>query len=221
LKSPVDAGAFFLQLTLWRTAGVMADAGGNRPFRPSEQGATFAPLVRKLIGVVTVVLVGRAAMKKEPKDIAKPAVLTFNGISLGATVWVTFFGGIIMFRNMSKDAFTAIQAKLFPPYFALQAGCAAGTALGHATLFGGTEKKGFFALGPAFLLPLLNALFIGPRTTKLLQARAAAVDGSPEYLALHKKFFAYHGMSSICNLGALLGQLSYAWLVSGKLSIES
>merc|ERR1712224_539791 len=72
-------------------------------------------------------------------------------------------------------------------------------------------------MGPAAVLPLMNLLVVGPRTTQLLQARGRATEGSKEWTALHKKLFAYHGMSSICNLGALLAQLGYACLLASKI----
>ena len=37
----------------------------------------------------------------------------------GSILYVSFIGGIIMFKNMTKPDFSAIQSKLFPVYFRL------------------------------------------------------------------------------------------------------
>jgi hypothetical protein len=37
----------------------------------------------------------------------------------GTMIWSSFFAGLVMFKNMTKPDFQAIQAKLFPVYFKL------------------------------------------------------------------------------------------------------
>ena len=122
-----------------------------------------------------------------------------------------------MFRNLAREAFSAVQSKLFPPYFTLQAICAALAIASHTVVFGSESRVGFLALCPAGILPLMNLFFVGPQTTQILLARNAAIEGSAEWQALHSKFFAWHGISSICNLGAFLGQLFYARFLSSQL----
>ncbi|CAI6000607.1 unnamed protein product, partial [Closterium sp. NIES-65] len=47
----------------------------------------------------------------------------------GASVWVTFFAGVIMFRHLPRHTFGSIQGRLFPAYFRLMALSSALSAL--------------------------------------------------------------------------------------------
>ena len=83
----------------------------------------------------------------------------------GASIWTTFFAGIIMFKHLpDRQTFGRIQAHLFPAYFTL-------SSVLLATLLGlsiAAQKGGLpsTALIVAFGATLLNQLVVEPYTTR-------------------------------------------------------
>ncbi|EGF99210.1 uncharacterized protein MELLADRAFT_73430 [Melampsora larici-populina 98AG31] len=141
--------------------------------------------------------------------------------NIGAGIWVSFIGGVIMYKNLPRPVFGNIQRKLFPAYFTL------GSAL-SAVLFSlqlklsPTSQSQLFrpSLSSAFLIPLLlssmtissltNLLYIGPKTTKIMLNRHALEEEEKkqyndsnvgdEMKALNKQFGIAHGISSSLNV---------------------
>lgn len=94
---------------------------------------------------------------------------------LGSTVWVTFIAGLTMFRNMPRQLFGKVQAKLFPQYFALHAGSALIILGCH--LWGGMGDSGAAAkvvlssLGTALGASLINLVVLEPKATAVMFQR--------------------------------------------------
>ncbi|KAH9810440.1 hypothetical protein DFH28DRAFT_986008 [Melampsora americana] len=138
--------------------------------------------------------------------------------NIGAGIWVSFVGGLIMYKNLPRPVFGNIQKKLFPAYFTL------GSAL-SALLFSlqlklnPTSRSQLFkpSSNSAFLIPFLlssmtissltNLLYIGPKTTKLMLNRHTLEEKEKkayndsnvgdEMKALNKQFGIAHGISSV------------------------
>ena len=147
--------------------------------------------------------------------------LTAFGISLGTQIYTTFFLGLAMFRNLPRQTFGRLQAKLFPIYFAV---VAATTLFQFASLaFGpGLLKPQAVSLGVTFVATLANLLVVEPLSTKSMFERYAlenapvgATRDEARISALRKEFGKLHGISSMLNLVALVAAVAHgAWLAS-------
>jgi hypothetical protein len=158
-------------------------------------------------------------------------------IFLGANVYTTFFAGILMFKNLPRQTFGKLQAKLFPVYFMLLCGacCVAFATLAAATPGGAAAAAASFggrALLAALGMSLLNALWLEPKATdnmferyaledKIAKAGAAqkSADDEARRQALMKSFGALHGGSSMANLVALCAVVAHAWNLAGRVAL--
>lgn len=97
---------------------------------------------------------------------------------LGSTVWVTFIAGLTMFKNMPRQMFGKVQAKLFPMYFALHAasalvilGCHVWGGMGVS----GAAKVVLTSLSTALGASLLNLLVLEPKATAVMFERCVVL----------------------------------------------
>ncbi|KAK9447816.1 uncharacterized protein V1518DRAFT_76884 [Limtongia smithiae] len=138
----------------------------------------------------------------------------------GATVYQSFFVGIMAFRALPRQHFAALQRKIFPPYFAMQAALPVFLALTTpvpGALAGVTTTV--VSLVITAVTGLVNYAAIGPMTVNLMNARKAqeTKEGkkyydegvSDEMRALNKRFGAIHGISTLINLGTLFAIAAY------------
>jgi Domain of unknown function (DUF4149) len=89
----------------------------------------------------------------------------------GVQVWTTFFAGLTMFKNLERQAFGKLQAKLFPLYFALISLCCA-VLLGTCThLEAHVSQRVMATLVLGLVTALSNLLFIEPKATQALFER--------------------------------------------------
>ena len=140
----------------------------------------------------------------------------------------TFVVGLTMFANMPRQMFGRVQARMFPKYFGLTTGCIAVMLVQHhLALPAGLAlaAPGVKALAVAGALSLLNWLAIEPYVTAQMFERYAlenkpgkTADDEAAIKALYKKFGAWHGISSLNNLGVLAATVAYAWVVASKLA---
>merc|ERR1711907_50272 len=120
-----------------------------------------------------------------------------------------------------KEAFSTIQAALFPEFFALQ------TASCMLALGGHTAVSGFDVASTALLvavgLALTNLLALGPismpymlalyKTNPDLFQNAPTEEALLPLAKARKKFGMIHGMSMLVDIGALAATLGYMILV--------
>ncbi|CED84996.1 Uncharacterized conserved protein [Phaffia rhodozyma] len=143
--------------------------------------------------------------------------------SFGLNTWQTFAGGILAYKALPRINFRNLQNKIFPIYF-LTNSIAAAVMLGSQvyrhplkqSIFTLSSPESFQAvsLGLNLAFYVLNALWIGPLTTKVMFQRAKlekeegksySDDGiSEEMKVLNSSFSKLHGVSSLLNLGALI-----------------
>jgi len=135
----------------------------------------------------------------------------------GTTVWVSFVGGIVMFKNLPRHVFGRLQSKLFPAYFLFSA-LAVSVAMASAAALGWGVKS----LGVVLGTVLANMLYFEPETTRVMVRRHAVERrlgtgheigqlkpsdptkaNDPELRALSKQFGVLHGISTTLNLVAL------------------
>lgn len=66
-----------------------------------------------ILGTVAAAIVGGKFLPGVP---ALSLHLAAAGTWLGVNIWTTFFAGITMFKNLPRQTFGKLQAKLFPLY---------------------------------------------------------------------------------------------------------
>ncbi|CAI5489021.1 unnamed protein product, partial [Closterium sp. Naga37s-1] len=169
-------------------------------------------------------------------------------VALGASVWVTFFAGVIMFRHLPRHTFGSIQGRLFPAYFRLMALCSAlsalalkltlnPTAAAAAAGAGGLQQVQLLLLLAALSAALLNLLLFEPITTKIMRERhriekeagigqevglsrnREVARTNKELAAVNRRFGMWHGMSSLSNLAALCSLGANAWFLAQQLPV--
>lgn len=160
----------------------------------------------------------------------------------GTSLWVTFIGGIIMFKNLPRHQFGNLQSKMFPAYFGIVAVCTAICLSGFAILHpwkasSFTEKSQISCLAISLVSTLSNILLFGPLTSKIMRERHKVereesigeevglsknrehAMRNPKLANINKKFGMAHGLSSLANLLAFGGFAVHAWYLASKLSI--
>ncbi|KAG0448928.1 hypothetical protein HPP92_027566 [Vanilla planifolia] len=65
-------------------------------------------------------------------SFAKLCHLLCFATSFGTALWVTFIGGIIMFKNLPRHQFGNLQSKMFPAFFTLVSVTAAASVAAFA-----------------------------------------------------------------------------------------
>jgi hypothetical protein len=157
------------------------------------------------------------------KSLATIHVLSF-GTWFGTVVYTTFVAGITMFKNLPRQTFGKLQAKLFPKYFAV---CSITLLLQLFTLTKVPALKDSVvvakrALSAALIMTLLNQFWIEPMTTENMMSRYRLEEegktGSDEYKKLKGNFGKIHGVSSLANLISLCGGVAHAVYLAAALA---
>lgn len=171
------------------------------------------------LAIAAAVLAGSWGCTQLPNALAVSCHVAAAGTWLGVNIWTTFFAGITMFKNLPRQTFGKLQAKLFPMYFALISACClvllATTKVGVMSAAATPKVTGVLALG--LVTALSNLLFIEPKATSVLFKRYElenSGNAEPEARkALTKSFGALHGLSSVANLGNLAASFAHTvWL---------
>ncbi|KAI0281597.1 hypothetical protein BGY98DRAFT_190655 [Russula aff. rugulosa BPL654] len=156
-------------------------------------------------------------------------------IIFGASLWVTFIGGVIAYKTLPRQQFGALQQRLFPVYFNLNAIVSSGllfawirnhstviAELAHPTV---PDVSQAYALGVVAIAHALNIVCFGPATSKLLTMRlklekeegkdAHDPNVSADMKKLNAKFARLHGYSSLANLIAFIALVFHGlWIGS-------
>lgn len=198
-------------------------------------GILSQPLSRgaALFGVIAVgVAISGSFPKKQglPLQTSRFVHLLSTAMVVGIGDWTTFVFGIVAFKNLPRQTFGQLQAKLFPKYFqvltiSLALALLTYTNLGHTRSSGNAQ---LWVLTTALVPNLLNLLFIEPATTATMNRRhklEKAVDTNkasqdelktkPEYKSLSKKFGMLHGLSSLANLITIGAAHVHLWYLAG------
>ncbi|GFR45705.1 hypothetical protein Agub_g7015 [Astrephomene gubernaculifera] len=210
------------------TATATAAAALNENFTGDmlQPSVINSPYVRAASVVAAVAAVAGSTMLL-PNAVGAFLHVSAYAILLGTQLWNTFFVGITMFKNLPRQTFGRVQAKLFPQYFALTTGA---NLMALATLFlaGAASTapglRALVALGVALAGTLVNWLYIEPICTGLMFQRydienqAEKTDADKDRIAaLYKQFGKWHGISSLINLVAFCVAVSHGWFLASLL----
>ena len=172
----------------------------------------------------------------------KLAHLLGFSVAFGAALWVTFIGGIIMFKNLPRHQFGNLQSKMFPAYFSLVgvsiAVSAASFGYLHPWKTSSTSEKyqlGFLLSSLAF--NLTNLFVFTPMTIEMMKKRhkverennigeevgrsknLEVAKKNPKLAALNKKFGMIHGLSSLANILSFGSLAIHSWYLAGKIDL--
>lgn len=140
---------------------------------------------------------------------------------LGTMLYTTFFLGIAMFKNLPRQVFGKLQAKLFPIYFSVLAASFV-VQLATLALGPGLAQPQAITLGVGLATTVANLLVVEPASTAsmfkryALESVGAAARDDAEVKRLKQEFGKLHGLSSLLNLASLVCAVSHGvWLASG------
>jgi hypothetical protein len=168
-------------------------------------------------------------------------LLSFSA-SWGSALWVTFIGGIIMFKNLPRHQFGNLQSKMFPAYFALVGiSCAISVAsFGYLHPWKSSATAEFYQLGfllSAFAFNLTNLFVFTPMTIEMMKQRhkvereenigtevgwtknVDVAKRNPKLAAMNKKFGMIHGLSSLANIMSFGSLTIHSWYLAGKINL--
>ncbi|CAI9105488.1 OLC1v1004418C1 [Oldenlandia corymbosa var. corymbosa] len=171
----------------------------------------------------------------------KLAHLLCFATAFGSGLWVTFIGGIIMFKNLPRHQFGNLQGKMFPAYFWLVGVCCAVCVAAFGYLHpwktaSSTQKYQLGFLIAAFAFNLSNLVVFMPMTIEMMKQRhkiereanigeevgwtknQEVAKVNPKLAAMNKKFGMIHGLSSLANIMSFGSLAIHSWYLSGKIS---
>lgn len=172
----------------------------------------------------------------------KLAHLLCYSTAFGTALWVTFIGGIIMFKNLPRHQFGNLQSKMFPAYFSMVGICCAVSVGSFAYLHpwkssSTAEKYQLGFLLSAFAFNLANLLVFTPMTIEMMKQRhkveresnigeevgwsknVEVAKVNPKLKAMNKKFGMIHGLSSLANIMSFGSLAMHSWYLAGKLNL--
>ncbi|CAD6252382.1 unnamed protein product [Miscanthus lutarioriparius] len=160
-------------------------------------------------------------------------VLSF-ATAWGAGLWVTFIGGIVMFKYLPRHQFGSLQGKMFPAYFMLISACSAISVAAFAYLHPWKTASTIERYQLGFLISALgcnlsNLLVFTPMTVEMMMKRhkmekdlgigtevgysknAEMAKRNPALAAMNRKFGMIHGLSSLANIMGFGSLALHSW----------
>ncbi|OAL52798.1 hypothetical protein IQ07DRAFT_584822 [Pyrenochaeta sp. DS3sAY3a] len=166
------------------------------------------------------------------------------GTLLGSTLFQSFVSGIVAFRVLPRPQFSTLQKNVFPIYFTLQTitpfvmfltypsgpSSLIPYLLSSPKIQTSSDSLSAWLVGTMFFTALVNWVYIGPQTTKVMGLRKhqETRDGKKSYDAgphskemqeLNKQFGILHGISSLVNLVGLLAMVWYGGVLGERLAL--
>ncbi|KAM0947605.1 hypothetical protein DsansV1_C07g0069211 [Dioscorea sansibarensis] len=175
-------------------------------------------------------------------SVAKLAHLLCFSTAFGAALWVTFIGGIIMFKNLPRHQFGSLQGRMFPAYFTLVSTCAAVSVAAFAYLHPWRSASSIERYQLGFLLSSLgfdlsNLFVFTPMTIEMMKKRhkverelnigeevgwsknMETAKTNPKLAGMNKKFGMIHGLSSLANILSFGSLAMHSWYLAGKINL--
>lgn len=174
------------------------------------------------------------------KGIVRLVHLLSFATAFGTSLWASFIGGIIMFKNLPRHQFGNLQAKLFPAYFKLLIVCCSLCVSAMATThpwMGATkrERLQIVALGVSLFTVVVNLLVFQPLTVKIMRQRhkiekdegigaevgwsknVEVAKSNPDLARINKTFGMVHGFSSLANIFCFGGLAFHSWYIASRM----
>jgi hypothetical protein len=191
------------------------------------QGDMLVPSTANNIYVRTAALAATIACAAYSTSYLPAAAVGFvhmlsYGMWLGTLGWTSFIFGIVAFRNLPRQTFGKLQAKLFPKYFSVSAFAPILMLVTLHYLTGGAPPtKEMTLLGVSVGASLMNLFFTEPAATKVmfkryeLENQPAALRDDAQIKVLQRRFGKWHGISSLLNLIVLICAVGHGYYLGG------
>ncbi|KAL5996340.1 hypothetical protein ACLOJK_026417 [Asimina triloba] len=160
----------------------------------------------------------------------------------GAALWVTFIGGVIMFKNLPRHQFGNLQSKMFPAYFMTVgvSGAISVAVFGYLHPWKTASTSERYQLGfllSSFAFNLTNLFVFTPMTIEIMKQRhkvereekigdevgwtknMEVAKVNPKLAAMNKKFGMIHGLSSLANIMSFGSLAMHSWFLAGKIQL--
>ncbi|KAF8394642.1 hypothetical protein HHK36_020858 [Tetracentron sinense] len=160
----------------------------------------------------------------------------------GTALWVTFIGGIIMFKYLPRHQFGNLQSKMFPAYFSLVSVCSAISVASFSYLHpwkssSSAERYQLGFLLSSFAFNLSNLFVFTPMTIEMMKQRhkvekeqnigdeiggaknREAAKANPKLASMNKKFGMIHGLSSLANIMSFGSLAMHSWYLASKIDL--
>lgn len=204
-----------------RSAGAASTDEWTKP--RLHNTATF-----RTIALLSALLAAGFSSKSPLKLLPSQVLGSVHTISFatwfGTVAYTTFVAGITMFKNLPRQTFGKLQAKLFPKYFALSSFTLTLqliTLKSLKAMSGKAAHSSAKALGVALLMTLINQFYLEPKSTSNMMERyeleSKGEQESDRYKTLKARFGKFHGMSSLTNLIGLCAGVAHAVYLSATL----
>jgi len=155
-----------------------ATAQQQTPQQPWIRGLTPNSQVVRALAVAGTVAVSGGSSLVGAKAASSLHLLSWGSL-LGSIVFQTFVVGLALFKRVPRPTFRSVQEILFPRYFALNAACLAGTMATGALSLGAPNAQ-LATLGVGFAAVLSNIVVLEPKTSSVMNERAALEEKSAE-----------------------------------------
>ena len=173
-----------------------------------------------LLGVLA--LAGFTSRASLPSQVMATLHLLSFATWFGSVAYTTFIAGITMFKNLPRQTFGKLQAKLFPKYFSLGSITLVLQLITASVLPSAIKPLATKTLALALVMNLSNQLYLEPKSTDNMMRRyelegQSGGQETEEYKTLKASFGKFHGMSSLTNLIALCAGVFHAVVLSRML----
>ncbi|KAF5101804.1 hypothetical protein D0Z00_000666 [Geotrichum galactomycetum] len=156
-----------------------------------------------------------------------PYHLLAYSLLFGATTYQSFFSGLVAFKTLPYNHFSALQARVFPTYFSGQTVLSFFLLFTRPIDFADSAQLACLTLVVSGITGLTNLSVMSPLTRRIMEARRKqeGIDGksckdpnpSDEMRALNKSFGKIHGISVLLNLAGFISLILYGIILSGHL----
>ncbi|XP_013420701.1 transmembrane protein 205 isoform X2 [Lingula anatina] len=203
-------------------------------------------LVTCLVTCVSVAFGGDGEEPSPPGTFIKFVHLTAISSHFGMQVWVSFVSGVLLLKSTSRHTFGHVQSYMFPAYFglgsALEAVALATFVYAHNSwIWEWSVKVQASALVVSLFCSLAELVYVVPMNVDIMTRMykierdndigSVGVATSPEvrgqiselmardvnYAGTYRRFFKWHGVSSLLNMTGIAANLIYLFYMTSKL----
>ena len=135
---------------------------------------------------------------------------------VGTQLWVALVGGPTMFSNMERTRFGDIQARLFPK---MGMACMSMSGLGMVSyLHSHSPDTAFYLLASSLIINSINSFIVFPVCTGYMYERRKHEEGTEEQKKASMMFGMTHGVSNLINLGSIIANIAYLYILAERVS---
>jgi len=165
-------------------------------------------------------VVATAALVPVIPSLSPPALATLNlstmAIQFGTQSYVAMVGGPTMFLNLPRATFGNLQSRLFPK-MGMVCMCTGALTLASYNVHHGADTA-MYLLTSSLVCNILNSFFLFPKTTDLMFELRKYEEGTEERKKAGMRFGIWHAICNIVNLGSMIANFGYIYVIASKVA---